>query len=302
MTYIVSKQGHGMRLDRALATLGCTFSRTQIQRLIEDGDILVNDKEVKSSFKVKQEDVIVVFPPEEISMHVEPKDIPLDIKYEDDDVLVINKPADMVVHPATGHYDDTLVNALLFHFQTLSTLKGPIRPGIVHRIDKDTSGLLVIAKNDMAHEKLAEQLRDKSAYRRYMALVKGEIPHLEGSIIAPIGRSKSDRKRMAVVAEGKSATTHFKVLERFPGFTLIECILETGRTHQIRVHLQYILYPIVGDQIYGGKQTYGFSGQLLHAATLSFIHPSTGEPLKVEAPLPDYFEKALESLRTTGHL
>lgn len=301
-TFVVTSEHNGIRIDRALIALGSNLSRTQIQRLIEDGDVLINDSEVKASYKVKENDVITIFNQDAPSMDVEPKNIPLNIVFEDQDLVVINKPMNMVVHPAAGHYDDTLVNALLYHFQQLSHKDESIRPGIVHRIDKDTSGLIMVAKNDYAHEKLAEQLKAKTASRRYLALVKGEIPHQEGTIKAPIGRSKSDRKRMAVVAEGKQAVTHFKVLERFPGFTFIECLLETGRTHQIRVHLHYIKYPIVGDAIYGGKQQYGFAGQLLHAAGLTFIHPTSGQVMQLEAPLPDYFQDALTRLRTQGSL
>ncbi len=300
LRFSIDSQLSAQRLDKALVVLLPQFSRTQVQHLIDEGDVLVNDKETKASQKLNAGDQVYVFPPEVIEMNVEPQNIPLDIVYEDDDLLVINKPVDMVVHPAPGHHNDTLVNALLFHFQTLSSVNGVVRPGIVHRIDKDTSGLLMIAKNDEAHEKLAAQLKDKTAYRRYLALVKGEIPHPEGTIRAPIGRSRSDRKKMAVVSEGKAAVTNFKVLERFHGFTLIECLLETGRTHQIRVHLNYIKFPIVGDQVYGGKNDYGFQSQLLHAATLSFMHPKTDKRITVDAPLPAIFEKALEKLRTEG--
>ena len=298
---LISEEYVGQRIDKALPVLLPQYTRSKVQSLIENKRILVNDTVVKSSYKLDLEDEVTINV-EEVDLSIKPENIPLDIRYEDDDVVVINKEQGMVVHPANGHYEGTLVNALLYHFDNLSNGSNSARPGIVHRIDKDTSGLLMVAKNDEAHEFLSAQLKDKTAYRRYIALVKGEIPHNEGEIRAPIGRSNANRKEMAVVSEGKSAVTHFKVIERLHGYTLIECILETGRTHQIRVHMKYIKYPIVGDPMYGTKNTHGLNGQLLHAATLSFIHPKTNERVTVEAPLPEYFENVLSNLRKNGEI
>ena len=246
---VISEEYIGQRIDKALPVILPDFTRSKIQSLIENKKILVNEEVVKSSYKLELDDEVTINIVE-VDLSVNPENIPLDIRYEDDDVVVINKEQGMVVHPANGHYSGTLVNALLYHFENLSKGSNEVRPGIVHRIDKDTSGLLMVAKNDAAHEFLSAQLKDKTAYRRYIALVKGEIPHNEGEIRAPIGRSNANRKEMAVVSEGKSAVTHFKVIERLHGYTLIECILETGRTHQIRVHMKYIKYPIVGDPMY----------------------------------------------------
>lgn len=228
---------------------------------------------------------------------IEPEDLHLDIYYEDADVLVVNKPKGMVVHPSNGHFTGTLVNGLMYHCKDLSGINGVLRPGIVHRIDKDTSGLLMVAKNDYAHEKLAAQLGEKTVTRKYFALVHGNIPHEAGTIDAPIGRDPADRQRMAVVDNGKDAVTHFRVLERFDRFTFIECRLETGRTHQIRVHMKYIGHPLAGDPKYGPKKTIDFGGQALHAGVLGFRHPRTGETLTFEAPLPDDFAHLLNTLR-----
>ncbi len=235
--------------------------------------------------------------PEPETLDVVPENIPLTIVYEDEDVAVINKPQGMVVHPSAGHTHGTMVNALMYHIKDLSTINGVIRPGIVHRIDKDTSGLLMVAKNDQAHESLAQQLKDKTSLRKYVALVHGEIPHEKGTINAPIGRSKENRKMQAIREDGKSAVTHFTVLERFEGFTLVELKLETGRTHQIRVHMKYIGYPLAGDPVYGPKKTLKGNGQFLHAQMLGFTHPTTNEKMIFEAPLPEVFEKTLEKLR-----
>ena len=242
------------------------------------------------------EEIEIRIPEPEI-LDVVAENIPLEIIYEDDELAVVNKPQGMVVHPSAGHPNGTLVNALLYHLKNLSTINDVIRPGIVHRIDKDTSGLLMVAKSDFAHESLAQQLKDKTSLRKYIALVHGNISHEKGTINAPIGRSKVNRKKQAVSAEGKPAVTHFTVLERFQDFTLIELQLETGRTHQIRVHMQYIGFPLAGDPVYGPKKTLPGKGQFLHAKMLGFTHPRTGEALVFEAPLPTLFEETLKKLR-----
>ena len=298
--YVVQKSDTGTRLDKLLTGL-LDLSRTKIKVLFDNDDVTIDDKIAKPSMKVKEGQVLECEEYEQPDMSIKAENIPLDIVYEDDDVIVINKPIGMVVHPANGHYEGTLVNALLYHFQELANKDDPIRPGIVHRIDKETSGLLMVAKNDKALESLSSQLKDKTAYRRYLAIIQGELPHNEATIIAPIGRNKSDRKQMMVEANGKNAITHVKVLERFSGFTYVECLLETGRTHQIRVHLKYIKFPIVGDIIYGPKHPL-YPQQLLHAQKLAFVHPTTKKLVEVEAPLPNYFEKALANLRKYGKL
>ena len=300
MEHQVSKEIAGKRLDASIPLLDSTISRSKGQTLIENEDVLVNGKLEKASYKVKEGDIIEINY-EEFSLDAEPEDIPLDIRYEDDDVIVVNKPSGMVVHPANGHYSGTLVNGLLYHFKDLSN-KDSIRPGIVHRIDKDTSGLLMIAKNDLAHESLSKQLKDKTAFRKYICLVKGEVNVNKGKIDAPIGRSFKDRKLMAVVHDGKPSVTHFEVIKRYPGFSLVTCLLETGRTHQIRVHMNYIGYPIVGDHQYGIGNIYGLDGQLLHATELSFVHPRTNEKITVQAELPDNFKQILNNLETKGVL
>jgi len=298
--YRVRKEDGGNRLDKLLTNL-LNLSRTKIKVMFDNEEISVDDKVVKGSLKVKEGMLIECedYEPEDLTIKAE--NIPLDVVYEDDDVIIINKTIGMVVHPANGHYEGTLVNALLYHFQELANKDDPIRPGIVHRIDKETSGLLMVAKTDKALESLSVQLKDKTAYRRYLAIVQGELPHNEATVIAPIGRNKSDRKKMMITTSGKQAITHIKVLERFSGYTYIECLLETGRTHQIRVHLQYIKHPIVGDIIYGPKKPL-YEQQLLHAQKLAFIHPTTNKLVEVEASLPDYFEKALSNLRKYGKL
>ncbi len=301
LSYQVDEQYVGVRIDKVLSEIYPRFSRSKIQNMIDNEDILVNDKLVKASYKLKENDEIALSIYPDASLNVEPEDIPLDIVYEDDDLIIINKVQGMVVHPANGHHSGTLVNALLYHFKSLSN-NDSIRPGIVHRIDKDTSGLLMVAKNDKAHEKLSAQLKDKTAYREYIALVKGEIDHNEGKIIAPIGRHPKDRKKMAVVNGGKDAITHFSVLERYNGYTLIKCVLETGRTHQIRVHLAYIGYPIVGDVTYGKKDNLHLNGQLLHAKTLSLIHPRSNKRVTFSCELPEYFDKVLSILKEKGTL
>lgn len=289
------------RLDKVLTTIFPQYSRSQIQQLLEQGNILVNETLQKGKYKVKEGDKISLTEPAIKELAVEPENIALDIVYEDEDVIVVNKPQKMVVHPAPGHEHHTLVNALLYHCP-LSTINGTYRPGIVHRIDKDTSGLLMIAKNDQAHRSLAKQLKDKTNLREYVALVHGRIKEDSGTIKAPLARSPKDRKKQAVVSGGRDAVTHFKVLKRYQDYTLVSCRLETGRTHQIRVHMKYIGHPLVGDPMYGPKKTLKGNGQFLHAAKLGFTHPKTGEFLIFEAPLPEIFEKQLAYLDKTNEI
>lgn len=289
------------RLDKACSEIFSDYSRSQIKQLLDGGNITVNGKTEKAKYKVKSGDVIRLEEPETKTLELRPENIPLDIVYEDDDVIVINKPQGMVVHPAPGHDEHTLVNALLYHCP-LSTINGTFRPGIVHRIDKDTSGLLMVAKNDKAHRSLAKQLKDKTNIREYVALVHGRIAEDEGTINAPIGRSLKDRKKQAVVKDGRNALTHFEVLKIYRDYTLVKCILETGRTHQIRVHMKYIGHPLVGDPLYGPKKTIKGNGQFLHAGKLGFVHPTTGKLLIFEAPLPKIFQECLEKLDKTNRL
>lgn len=288
----------GLRLDKVLVLELKDRSREFIMRLIDEGEVLVNDKKAKNSYRVKENDEITINIPEAKNLDATPQDIPLDIVYEDDDIIVINKPRDLVVHPSNGHEDGTLVNALLAHCTNLSGINGVKRPGIVHRIDKDTTGLLVVAKNDYAHEFLAKQLEDHTLHREYIALVKGVIKEDDGKIIAPIGRDKYNRQKMAVdVKNGKPAVTHFHVLKRFNQYTLISCVLETGRTHQIRVHMNYIGYPIEGDPVYGPKSHLLFDkGQLLHAEKLILIHPKTKKKMTFSAPLTKDFQDVIDNL------
>lgn len=283
------------RIDKQLGHHFKQFSRSQIQRWIEDGHVKVNDQPVKPKYKLAVGDVVTIEPEKPKKIDLVPENIPLDIVYEDDDVIVVNKPQGMVVHPAPGHPDHTLVNALLYH-SPLSTINGEFRPGIVHRIDKDTSGLLMVAKNDMAHRSLAAQLKAKTNEREYVALVHGVIKEDRGTIDAPLGRSPKDRKKQAVVADGRHAVTHFKVLKRYQHYTLVSCRLETGRTHQIRVHMKYIGHPLAGDPFYGPRKTLPGNGQYLHARLLGFKHPRTGKQLTFTAPLPSYFQKMLDKL------
>lgn len=285
------------RIDKVLTGLFNDYSRSQIQLWLKDGAVSVNGQVVKANYKVKKNDEIVIAVPEPETLSIEAEDIPLEIVYEDEAVAVVNKPQGMVVHPSAGHPNGTMVNALMYHVKDLSSINGVIRPGIVHRIDKDTSGLLMVAKNDLAHESLAKQLKDKTSLRKYVALVHGVIPHEKGTINAPIGRSKVNRKMQAVREDGKPAVTHFNVLERFNDFTLVELTLETGRTHQIRVHMKYIGYPLAGDPVYGPSKTLKGNGQFLHAKLLGFTHPITGQKMVFEAPLPTIFEKTLEKQR-----
>ncbi|WP_314737381.1 RluA family pseudouridine synthase [Limosilactobacillus urinaemulieris] len=286
------------RIDKELAHHLTAVSRSQLQKWIEDGNVTVNGEVVKPKYKLAVGDKVVVQPEKPQKIDLEPENIPLDIVYEDDDVIVVNKPQGMVVHPAPGHPNHTLVNALLYH-SPLSTINGEFRPGIVHRIDKDTSGLLMIAKNDLAHRSLAAQLKAKTNEREYVALVHGVIKEERGTIDAPLGRSKKDRKKQAVVEDGRHAVTHFKVLERFQHYTLVSCRLETGRTHQIRVHMKYIGHPLAGDPLYGPRKTLPGNGQYLHARLLGFKHPRTGKQMTFTSPLPEYFQKMLDHLEKT---
>jgi 23S rRNA pseudouridine1911/1915/1917 synthase len=294
----IDEQHENERIDKVIAGINQDWSRTQVQQWIKDGNVKVNGKEVKANYKCEHGDIITIDIPKPEPLDVEPEEMELDIYYEDSDVIVVNKPRGMVVHPAPGHLNGTLVNGLLAHCKDLSGINGILRPGIVHRIDKDTSGLLMVAKNDFAHESLAKQLLEKTVTRKYKAIVHGVIPHDYGTIDAPIGRDKRDRQSMTVTDEnGKEAITHFTVLERFKNYTFIECQLETGRTHQIRVHMKYIGYPLAGDPKYGPKKTLPIEGQALHAGVLGFHHPRTNEYLEFEAPLPPEFEHLLTMLR-----
>ncbi|MDT2595767.1 RluA family pseudouridine synthase [Enterococcus dongliensis] len=285
------------RIDKVLNDRLAEYSRSQLQQWIKDGHVSIDGKPIKANYKVHNGEKIIITTPEPEVLDLVPENLDLTIVYEDEDVVVVNKPQGMVVHPSAGHPNGTLVNGLLYQIKNLSTINDVVRPGIVHRIDKDTSGLLMVAKNDHAHEVLAKQLKDKTSLRKYIALVHGEIPHEKGRIEAPIGRSKVNRKMQAVTEEGKSAVTHFEVLQRFEGYTLIELQLETGRTHQIRVHMQYIGYPVAGDPLYGPKKTLKGNGQFLHAKLLGFEHPTTGEMMVFEAPLPEIFKKTLKQLK-----
>ena len=299
MKYIVTFKENGERLDKAVALLNNELSRSFITKLIDEGKITINGKVEKPSFKVKDNDEINIEDIVDVKSDIKEEDIPLDVVYEDDDILVINKPQGMVVHPANGHYSGTLVNALMFMEDSLSSINGVIRPGIVHRIDKDTSGLLCVAKNDNAHHFLAEQLKDHTMAREYMALVRGVIKENRGTLEMPIGRDKKDRQKMAVVKEGKPAVTHFQVIERFRDHTLVKCQLVSGRTHQIRVHMSAIGHPVEGDPLYAGKNYDKIykNGQLLVAFKLKLIHPTTKKEMVFNIDLPDYFQKVLESLR-----
>lgn len=287
-----------IRLDKELDQHFPDLSRTLIQDYIKKGLVTVNGKKEKASFKLKENDLIEVTIPENENMDIEPENIPLDIVYEDHDVIVVNKPSGMIVHPSQGIVSGTLVNALLYHCHDLSGINGVNRPGIVHRIDKETSGLLMVAKNDVAHRSLTEQLKEHSVTRRYIALVHGNIPHEFGKINAPIGRDRTNRQNMTVTKENsKEVITNFKVLERYDDMTLIECRLETGRTHQIRVHMAYIGYPVYGDPKYGYKRDDQSHGQYLHAKILGFVHPTTGEYLEFDSELPDYFQDKIKELK-----
>lgn len=296
--YVIDENNVGKRLDLFVSEASENMSRSFAQGIIEKQNVKVNDKIKKSNYKLKLNDEVLIEKVEPVELEVEAEDIPLNIVYEDSDVIVINKPQDMVVHPAPGNYTGTLVNGLLYHCKDLSGINGVIRPGIVHRIDKDTSGILVVAKNDNAHNSLAAQLKDHSMKRTYYAIVEGVIKEDEGTVITNIGRHPIERIKMAVVKDGKEAITNYKVIERFKNNTLVECRLETGRTHQIRVHMAYLHHPLVGDQIYGyKKQRFKLKGQALHAKNLGFIHPSKGEYVEFDSELPKYFEEVLNKLR-----
>ncbi|UZQ81982.1 RluA family pseudouridine synthase [Thermoanaerobacter sp. RKWS2] len=291
------KEDEGKRIDVFLAA-ELDYTRSYIKKLIVDGLVFVNGKTVKPSYKVKENDEVVVNIPEVEKIDVMPENIPLDILYEDDDIIVISKPQGMVVHPAPGNYSGTLVNALLYHCKNLSGINGILRPGIVHRLDKDTSGVMVVAKNDKAHISLSNQIKERSVFKKYVAIVEGVIKDEEGKIEAPIGRHPVDRKKMAVIEDGRYALTLYKVLERFKENTLVEAVIKTGRTHQIRVHMAYIGHPVVGDHVYGfKKQKFKLEGQALHSRVLGFIHPTKGVYMEFEAPLPEYFVRLIEILR-----
>ncbi|MDS9470515.1 RluA family pseudouridine synthase [Sporosarcina pasteurii] len=289
----------GTRLDRVITMNRPEISRTQIQQWIKDGNILVNDQAVKPNYRVRENDCIVIDEPEPEELNIIAEDLNLEIIYEDQDVLIVNKPRGMVVHPAKAHASGTLVNGLMYHCKDLSGINGVLRPGIVHRTDKDTSGLLMVAKNDIAHVSLVDQLVEKSVKRVYLALVHGHIPHNNGTIDAPIGRDEIDRQKMTVTERGKDAVTHFKIVERFKDYTLVECELETGRTHQIRVHMEYIGHPLVGDPKYGLKNTIPFGGQVLHAGTLGFTHPRTNEYVEFTVEPPEDFQTLLNEVRNS---
>lgn len=296
--YIINSETENERLDKVIAILDQELSRSMIQKMLDEGKILVNGKQEKASYKTKLDDTILV--EEVIAKEIELKaqDIPIEVIYEDSDIIVVNKPKGMVVHPANGNPDGTLVNAIMnICKDSLSGIGGQIRPGIVHRIDKDTSGLLIIAKNDKAHINLSEQIKNREIIKKYVALVRGVIKENNATIDMPIGRSDKDRKKMAVRKDGKNAVTHFDVIRRYNGYTYLNIKIDTGRTHQIRVHLAEIGYPIVGDCVYSnGRNPFGVEGQMLHAKSLEFKHPITGEILKLEAPLPEYFEEVLNKL------
>ncbi|MDU2158486.1 RluA family pseudouridine synthase [Clostridium sp.] len=297
---ITEEENIGIRIDKYLSNIIEGKSRSFIQGLIDSGAVLVNNEEIKSNYKLRNHDEIIVSMPEPIELDVEPEDIDLNIVYEDEDVIVLNKPQGVVVHPAPGNYSGTLVNGLLYHCKDLSGINGVIRPGIVHRIDKDTSGILVIAKNDDAHNHLAKQFKDHSIKREYYALVEGKFSKIEGTVDKPIGRNKKDRLKMAIVEDGKRAVTHYNVLEQYNnGTALVKCTLETGRTHQIRVHMAYIGHPLVGDPLYNSnkKQKFKLQGQVLHAKTLGFIHPRSNEYIEFDSELPKYYLELLENIR-----
>ncbi len=293
---LVTEEMAGDRIDKFLSEQCEEFTRSFLQKLLKSGEVWVNGKQVKASFKVSEGDFISFEAPEAVESMILPEDIPLDILYEDHDVILVNKPKGMVVHPAAGHYTGTLVNGLLYHCrEDLSGINGVLRPGIVHRIDRDTTGVLIACKNDMAHNSIAAQLKEHTITRRYEAIVHGTIKEEEGVVDAPVGRHPRDRKKMCVnYQNGKTAVTHYRVLKRFQGFTHIECRLETGRTHQIRVHMAHLGHPLLGDAVYGpAKCPYALEGQTLHAGILGFLHPRTGEYLEFRAPRPEYFERLL---------
>jgi len=297
--FVATEETEDERVDKVLSALMDSLSRSYIQKLLSDGKVRVNGKSIKASYRVRTEDLIQVKVPRAVSPDIAPEDIPLDILYEDEDVIVVNKPKGMVVHPAPGHYRGTLVNALLFHCKgNLSGINGVLRPGIVHRIDRDTTGSVIACKNDRAHNSIARQLKEHTIVRRYHAIVHGVLKEDEGTIHTLIGRHPTERKKMAVrIDAGKDAITHYRVLKHMDRFTYVECILETGRTHQIRVHMAHIGHPLLGDQVYGPKNCpFSLEGQTLHAKILGFVHPSRGEYIETDAPLPEYFQKILNKI------
>ena len=303
--YFTVENQEGERLDRYLSEEMEDRSRSYIQKLIKDQYVIVNQKPVKANYRLSLGDMVEITLPEAKEPDIIPENIPLDILYEDQDIIIVNKPKQMVVHPAPGHYSGTLVNALMYHCgQELSGINGTMRPGIVHRIDMDTTGSLIVCKNDMAHQSLSDQLKVHSIKRVYVAIVHGNIKEDNGTVNFPIGRHPTERKKMSIhTKNGRNAITHYKVLERFGEYTYIQCALETGRTHQIRVHLASIGHPLVGDQVYGPRKCPfpKLQGQTLHAKTLGIIHPRTGEYLEINAPLPDYFIELLDRLRNIYH-
>lgn len=297
-TLLVEENMEGERLDSFVAEMLESLSRSSVKLLNDQDKIKVNGKSVKASYRVHEGDEIVVVIPEPHSIDIKPQNLPLKILYQDEDVVVLDKAKGMVVHPAHSNWDNTLVNALMFHVRDLSGINGELRPGIVHRLDKDTSGVMMAAKNDAAHRSLAEQIRVHSINREYIALVHGNIKENLGSIDAPIGRSQADRKKMSVTADGRPAVSNYEVMERFGAYTLVKVKLLTGRTHQIRVHFAYIQHPVVGDAVYGsGKKHFNLTSQALHAYLLGFIHPRSGEYMEFTCPLPEYFERILAELR-----
>ncbi|MGI6435644.1 MAG: RluA family pseudouridine synthase [Syntrophomonadaceae bacterium] len=296
-TILVQEDMEGERLDIFVAEQLDNLSRSQVQKLIGDGQVWVDGEVRKASYKVREGETVVVATPRSMPILLQGEAIPLDIIYKDSDVVVINKPKGLVVHPAHGNWEHTLVNALLYHVKTLSSLNGELRPGIVHRLDKDTSGVMVVARHDTAHRVLAEQIKAHTIQREYLALVYGVVKENRGTIEAPIGRSKSDRKKMAVVSDGRAALSQYQVLERFEDYTLVRVKLFTGRTHQIRVHMQYIKHPVVGDPLYTARKApFGITSQLLHACLLGFKHPRSGDYMEFSADLPPEFQQALSHL------
>lgn len=299
--FLITEEYENERLDKVLSELtDDTVSRSYLQKLIKDNQVYVNEKIQKASYKLKVDDYVSFIIPDQTEPDIIPEQMELDILYEDEDVIVVNKPKDMVVHPAAGHLEHTLVNGLLYHCRdSLSGINGVMRPGIVHRIDKDTTGSIIACKNDIAHKAIAAQLKEHSITRRYRAICRGVVKEDEGTIDAPIGRDEKDRKKMAINHKnGKEAVTHYRVLERFSNYTYIECRLETGRTHQIRVHMSSIGHPLLGDSVYSStKWPFSLVGQTLHAYILGFHHPKTGKYIETQAPLPEYFQVLLEKLR-----
>ena len=295
---VVSEDDELIRIDKYLSLAAPELTRNRIQGLISDGNVTVNEKTVKANYKVRENDIIKLLIPDAVPADIPAENIPLDIVYEDDDIIIINKPKGMVVHPAPGHYTGTLVNALMYHCKdNLSGINGELRPGIVHRIDMDTTGLLVVCKNDVSHNFIAEQLKEHSITRKYQAIVYNAFTDENGTIEGNIGRHATDRKRMAITPTGKPAITHYKVLKNMGKYALVECQLETGRTHQIRVHMTSINHPLLGDEIYGPKTCpFKLKGQVLHAKTIGFIHPTTKKYVEFDSVLPEYFQNLIEKL------